>query len=122
MIGVAAALSLACMSPDIVDGDTLWCDGEKVRLKAIDAAEFAGCRRKRCTNGSPSTARQALIVLTAGRLVKCESRWRDAYGRPVAICRVGTLNLGCAMIAAGHAEAWPRYGRCDRFDAPPAAR
>ena len=107
------AAVLSCTSPHIVDGDTLRCAGERVRLVGIDAPELPGhCQRgRRCVKGDATAARAHLIRLTKGQRVTCEWERRDRYGRPLARCTAARTDLSCAMLASGHAEA--RYSKLE---------
>jgi endonuclease YncB( thermonuclease family) len=46
-----------------------------------------------------------MASLVAGGEVACRADGRDVYGRPLADCRVGDLDLGRAMVIAGLAVA-----------------
>lgn len=48
-------LGVGCVSPTVVDGDTLRCGSTRIRLSSIDAPELPGhCRPGReCTPGDP---------------------------------------------------------------------
>ncbi len=87
-----------------------------MRMHGIDAPEMPGACRpgRRCTPGNPFAARDHLRSLTQGRVVRCEEKDVDRYGRVVVRCVADDIDLGCAMIEAGHAVE--RYGRlnCDR--------
>jgi endonuclease YncB( thermonuclease family) len=92
------------------DGDTLNLTGIPIRLHGIDAPELA----QSCTRGGVSWAcgREAadrLAVLVAGKSVRCEQRDIDDYGRTVATCRVGGIDLSAAMVDAGLAIALPHF-------------
>jgi endonuclease YncB( thermonuclease family) len=105
----AAALFL-CLSPVAVDGDTLRCAGVgMVRLLGIDAPEMPGhCRAGRvCTPGDGRDSKVVLARLIAGQRIVCAPAARDSYGRVLARCDDGAVDLSCAMIASGHAV--PRY-------------
>ncbi len=105
-----AALFL-CLAPVAVDGDTLRCGGELVRLIGIDAPELPGhCRKGRvCTPGDGWQSKRAMAGLVARGAVRCHAVARDAYGRVLARCEAGGLDLSCAMIERGQAVA--RYSR-----------
>lgn len=108
------SLVFACLAAVAVDGDTLRCANldppALVRLARIDAPE----------RGAPGAraSRAALARLVAGKAVRCTLidadprrggfQERDRYGRPVARCRAGKVDLGAAQLAAGHAVPWPR--------------
>lgn len=85
----------------VVDGDGLVIEGVRVRLWGIDAPELG--------TAAGAAARDALAVLVAGAVVVCDGLYLDRYGRTVAVCRAGGVDLACAMVAAGHARDWPRY-------------
>ncbi|MGX6646572.1 thermonuclease family protein [Maricaulaceae bacterium MS644] len=104
------AAAFACEPLRVIDGDTLDCAGERVRLAGIDAPEMTGhCRSGRtCVDGDPHAARAALQAFAAGGLT-CAPSGRDTYGRTIARCEADGRDASCALIASGHAEA--RYGR-----------
>jgi uncharacterized membrane protein YsdA (DUF1294 family) len=115
MLLLFAATSFACLNPSHHDGDNIRCsniDGA-MRLHGIDAPEMPGaCRPGRdCTPGDPYAARDYLRSLTRGRDVRCTVVDVDVYGRQVVECAADGQNLGCAMIAGGHAVE--RYGSPD---------
>lgn len=101
----AAAISLACHSPGVVDGDTLRCDGQRLRLWGIQAPE-------RGMPGASAAARR-LAELTTGKDLACRTpptgQIRDRYGRPVVQCFVGRRDLAEDLVAAGLVADWPRY-------------
>lgn len=94
----------------IIDGDSLMVGGVEVRLYGIDAPEL----HQRCDRDGREVqcgreAARALVALIAGQPVSCRRRDRDRYGRTVAICTVEEVDLGRAMVAAGHAVAYGAY-------------
>lgn len=109
------SLLFACLAAIAVDGDTLKCRnldeaGGRVRIARIDAPE-------RGQRGGPE-ATAALARLINDRAVRCEIvdadprrkgfQEQDRYGRPVARCSAGGVDLGAAQLKAGHAVRWPR--------------
>lgn len=100
---------IVCHSPDITDGDTFRCSGQRIRLASIDAPEMPGhCRPgRRCVDGDPEAAKSYLESLTRGR-VTCRPVSTDHYGRTVARCESDGRDLSCAMVEGGHAIE--RYG------------
>ena len=90
-----------------VDGDTLDIGGTHVRLAGIDAPELKQqCLRRGRPWPCGDAARRALEAAIGGRKVTCVSRERDVYGRPVARCRAGTLDLSDHMVREGFALAY----------------
>lgn len=104
-----AAPALICDSPNITDGDTLRCEGERVRLVGIDAPEMPGsCRPgRRCVAGDPHRSAAYLTSITRTE-VRCSPQGKDHYDRTLARCEANGVDLSCAMIKSGYAER--RYG------------
>lgn len=94
----------ACAAVRIVDGDTFYCNGVKVRLQGIDAPEKGRCRRGRvCAPGDPLASEDNLRRLTEGRAVVCRGSRLDYYRRPLVRCSAGRTDLSCAQLAGGFA-------------------
>ncbi len=90
----------------VVDGDTLWYQGTKIRLLGIDAPEVEG----RCA-AERNLAQAATAELT--RLLNTGLIWiaydgQDRYGRHLARLWVREGEVGPAMIAAGLAVPFGR--------------
>lgn len=117
---------LALAQPNMVkcraiDGDTLRCGKERVRLIGIDAPEKGRCPADRkCVKGDAAASEKALQKLVQQRPVRLERHGYDRYGRTLAIAYVGKVNLSCAQINHGYAvyvKKWDhdgRIGRCKR--------
>lgn len=87
-----------------IDGDTLRCGKERIRLLGIDAPEMPGhCRRgRKCVEGDPYASKAALAAMLKGKAA-IERRGRDRYGRTLARVRVNGVDLSEAQVAAGMA-------------------
>lgn len=94
----------------VIDGDTIDVAGTRIRLHAIDAPEA----RQRCSirgmmyscgQDSTSYLKQTLEM----HVVECTVRDIDRYGRAIAVCYVGDLDVGEIMVASGWALAYRRY-------------
>lgn len=97
-------------NPRAVDGDTLDFGGGRVRLFGIDAPEAAQtCHREAEDWACGEDAKALLESLIAGQRVNCEQRDIDRFGRPVAICSVGRLDLADAIARAGLAVALEQF-------------
>ncbi len=105
-----AAPTFQCSSPRVLDGDTLDCGAQRIRLQGIDAPELPGhCRPGRdCTPGDPYASTANLGRLVNGKTMECRKIDTDVYGRTVARCSVGEIDLSCAQIEGGYAIR--RYG------------
>ncbi len=92
----------------IVDGDGLEIGGQRIRLHGVDAFEARQmCGAHACGRASAN----ALRNLVGGRPVDCVEMDRDRYGRIVAVCHVGSQDLGAAQVRQGHAVAYTRYSQ-----------
>ena len=123
LLGGAAMLGLAATGllpqrrvPDIVgpaqviDGDSLRVAGIEIRLFGIDAPEFRQtCLRAVHPLACGRAATRFLEWLTQGRELRCRAREEDRYGRTIAVCLAGEIDLGAAMVRAGQAVAYGAY-------------
>lgn len=95
----------------VVDGDTVWIEGEKVRLADIDAPEPGGA----------CVAERVLAARAAGRLAELlgqgdymiERSGRDTYGRTLATISTGGRSVGAILVEEGLARPWT--GRRERW-------
>lgn len=99
-----------CEKIDVTDGDTFKCGDQRIRLAGIDAPELPGhCRKGRvCAPGDPVASRNALASLLVHQPVLCLEIDIDRYGRTIASCEAGGVNLSCALVRSGNAVQ--RYG------------
>ncbi|RUP11059.1 thermonuclease family protein [Hyphomicrobium sp.] len=93
-----------------IDGDSLWVDGNEVRLQGIDAPEG----RQTCLRGGEvwkcgEDAYLALVRAIGGETVTCDVTQRDVYGRLLARCTAGGRDLNAGMVAIGMAVAYGAY-------------
>ncbi|KAB8313823.1 thermonuclease family protein [Tolypothrix campylonemoides VB511288] len=98
------------MSPSVVDGDTLRCRDQSIRLSVIDAPEMPGhcAPGRQCVAGDPFESKANLERLVSGQPVSCEQITTDRYGRAVAACTVFGADIECAQVKGGYAVV--RYG------------
>lgn len=107
----------------VIDGDTIDIHGTRIRLHGMDAPESN--QRCRLADGTAWRCGQeasiALADLIGRQTVHCEQRDTDRYGRAVAVCRVGDVDLGAWLVERGYALAYRRYS-LDYVDKEDAAR
>ncbi len=107
----------------VVDGDTLWLDGAKIRLADINTPEVSqpGCAGERAL-GQAATQR-LIALLNAGpfTLERQGSRDADRYGRLLRVASRNGVSLGQVLVAEGLAEPW-QGRRADWCSGPLAAR
>ena len=99
--------------PHIIDGDTIRIDDRRIRLHGIDAPEAKQTCEKQ--DGSVyrcgDMATFALAALIEEHWVTCRQTDNDRYGRIVAICFTGPVNLNAEMVKSGWALAYRRYSK-----------
>ena len=96
--------------PRIIDGDTVEIAGERIRLYGIDALELRQtCWDKRGEFPCGERARFMLELDTKNQEVVCVPRGKDRYGRTLAVCHAGGVDLGWDMVRLGWALAYRRY-------------
>lgn len=92
------------------DGDSLAMASLRIRLEGIDAPELAqSCTRDGGDWPCGRLSRDALARLVDGRVVSCEGRGHDHYGRLLARCTAGGVDLNRAMVEEGWALAYGGY-------------
>lgn len=115
-VAIALLLTLPCAAADIagqatvIDGDTIEIHGQRIRLFGIDAPESrqtceADGKEYRCGKDAVF----ALADKIARQAVKCEDHGRDRYDRMIAICYVGSQDVGAWLVEQGWALAFRRY-------------
>ena len=93
----------------VVDGDSLEMTGMAIRLWGMDAPEaMQTCERAGVAWECGREAMRTLAELVDGKGLVCEARGEDEYGRTVALCSVGSLDLSSLLVGAGLAVALPR--------------
>jgi len=96
----------------VTDGDTIRFGKTRVRLFGIDAPEIKQtCNFEDKTWNCGIEARIALVKMIGEQKVSCEKKDKDRYGRIVAVCMVGGVNLNALMVHEGWALAYRKYSR-----------
>lgn len=107
----AAALFTLCTSAPretcVVDGDTFWLAGEKVRMADINAPETAQAECASERQRGEAAKLRLLQLLNAGPVsLVDDARSRDRYGRRLAVATRQGESLGAMLVAEGLAEPW----------------
>ncbi len=94
----------------VVDGDTFWYRGEKIRIADINTPETSEpeCAEEARLGRRATLRLQAL--LTAGPVtLEARGRDRDTYGRLLRTVTRGGESLGLELVDEGLAEEWQGY-------------
>ena len=110
LLTLAATFALCAEGPRttcVVDGDTFWLNGEKVRIVDINApaTHGAACAAEAALG---ERAKRRLAELLNSGPVRLESagRDRDRYGRLLRRVTRDGQSLGERLVAEGLAEPW----------------
>jgi endonuclease YncB( thermonuclease family) len=97
----------------VIDGDTLEIDGTRIRLWGIDAPESSQLCRDDASLQYQCGAKAAneLDAFIARRPVDCLPVSLDQYGRTVAVCLIGGVDLADWLVRNGLALDWPQYSK-----------
>ena len=95
----------------VVDGDTLWIEGVKVRIADIDAPETHDykCASEKAL-GDRATARLRQLVNSGAVSLRHIDRDEDRYGRKLRIVLVNGESVGGILVGEGLAR-WYEGGR-----------
>lgn len=110
--GVASVKFKKCTDGDriscVVDGDTMWIDGTKVRVADIDAPEVS---EPKCASelalGNRATERLIELVNQGSfELQAWAGRDKDRYGRALRVLVRDGHSLGDILVSEGLARTW----------------
>jgi len=130
MSPLAAILAAALLTVEpfrVIDGDTIASGEHRIRLEGIDAPEI-GQECQRSSGAEFECGHRAAAVLRSllrrGPVV-CDFDGLDRYGREIAHCRAGRVDLNREMVRLGWAMAFTRYSNefaADEAEARAAGR
>ena len=112
--GVAEQYNLAfsrCSGPIrvtcVVDGDTIWLQGQKIRIADINTPEISKpqCQAERAL-GERATSRLVSLLNAGGFSLETVDRDEDRFGRKLRIVMRDGVSLGNTLVAEGLAESW----------------
>jgi len=110
---IAATTSILLgMVNQVRDGDTFVVETTPIRLTGIAAPELS--------EPGGLEAKQFMINLVGGRVVKCELTGERSYDRMIGRCYLDGMDVGQAIVAAGKARDCPRFslGQYAAFETP----
>jgi endonuclease YncB( thermonuclease family) len=96
----------------VVDGDTIWYRGTKIRIADINAPEVS---KPQCAaearRGERATARLTELLNAGAFTLAPVVRDRDRYDRKLFVVTRAGASLGTTLEAEGLAEHWRGYRR-----------
>lgn len=93
LVASSAAAETGCR---VIDGDTLRCGRERIRVQGVDTPE----------KGQPGydAAKQRLRELTDGKRLRIDRVAKDRYGRTVGKVTVDGMDVGKRLKQEGHVK------------------
>ena len=88
----------------VVDGDTFWFNGEKIRIESIDAPEIRSQCRQEKKLAVRATQRLAEILSRSSFTVQRSGV--DRYGRTLASIEGSSGEAGAILVREGLARPW----------------
>ena len=103
--------SVSCSKAYVVDGDTLRCGHNRIRLLGIDAPEVERCPSWReCAPGDAQASKRSLLAVVRSGPISYQPVTHDRYGRTVAVVWAGGANLSCWQLRHQQAIYKPNWG------------
>jgi len=91
----------------VVDGDTFWLSGEKIRIADIDTPETHQPRCAAEREQGERATRRLLALLNAGVFsLQPIEREKDRYGRTLRVVSRDGRSIGATLVAEGLARPW----------------
>lgn len=93
----------------VVDGDTVWIGGAKIRLSGVDAPEIGSPACGREAELGHRAKRRLVELMNDGPFEVVRSGWRDSdsYGRKLRQLHRDGRSLGSILVSEGLARTWP---------------
>ena len=96
----------------VIDGDTFWYRGEKIRIADINTPETSDPKcPAEAELGQRATARLTALLNAGAFSLERTDRTHDRYGRALFTVTRGGESVGEALVREGLAEEWRGYRR-----------
>jgi endonuclease YncB( thermonuclease family) len=100
-----------CSGPNrhncVVDGDTIWVEGVKVRIADINTPEVSSPKcPQEAALGARATRRLSALMNAGGFSLESVDRDEDGYGRKLRVVTREGESVGKMLVSEGLAEPW----------------
>ena len=96
----------------IIDADTIWLNGEKIRFSGIDAPELKqNCMKDEQSIDCGKLAKQQLELFINNKEIKCLVEGKDFFGRLLGECFLKNYSLSKYLVRSGYAFAYVKYSK-----------
>ncbi len=97
---------------NVIDGDTIHINKNKIRLHAIDAPEInQTCNKNSRVWNCGVESTKFLKELIGNNKIECITQGKDRYNRLIGICYKDNLDLNSEMVLNGWAIAYRYYSK-----------
>ena len=97
---------------NVIDGDTIHINKNKIRLHAIDAPEInQTCNKNSRVWNCGVESTKFLKELIGNNKIECITQGKDRYNRFIGICYKDNLDLNSEMVLNGWAIAYRYYSK-----------
>lgn len=111
-VATPAAAEVVSGPAQVIDGDTIAMEGRRIRLFGIDAPELQQtCNLNGENWACGEEASRQLAEIIGNQRVDCMGEESDEYGRLIALCSVGRVQLNTVMVETGWATAFRKYSQ-----------
>lgn len=90
----------------VVDGDTLWWRGEKIRLAGIDTPELEHPACPGPAAGAVAARDRLIVLINAASRIRISRAGQDHYGRTLAALFGDGEDLGARLVTEGLARVY----------------
>ena len=114
LITVSTVLSSKTIfgNANVIDGDTIHINKNKIRLHAIDAPEInQTCNKNSRVWNCGVESTKFLKELIGNNKIECITQGKDRYNRFIGICYKDNLDLNSEMVLNGWAIAYRYYSK-----------
>lgn len=94
----------------VIDGDTFWLNGQKIRIADINTPEVSDPQcAEEARLGNEATRSLITLLNDGGFSLETVDRDEDSYGRKLRIVTRAGDSLGDELVDQGLAERWKGY-------------